>query len=228
MGRHPHPWWTWAQSRWRGSHACYGGGRHLAVARALRPADLRSADWRSGNLRSSRGPRYCYVPGTAQIDLICVPQNMSADGPPRAHSGGYASSHDLPSQLRYAIRRPPRAQASGLGVQRLECNRQTAVGRPKAGGRPCAVREDLPGSCRRNRKACDPKSPDFHRVVWGPISRPPGSPASFPPVSRLPAGFFPLRPPSSGFPSSGILRLIPFGRYPVPVLLRFPSGFPFP
>jgi len=77
-------------------------------------------------------------------------------------------------------------------------------------------------------RASGPKSPDSHRVVWGLISRPPGSPAGFPPVSRLPAGFFRLRPPSSGFPSSGVLRFVPFGRYPVPVLLRFPSGFPFP
>ena len=54
--------------------------------------------------------------------------------------------------------------------------------------------------------ACGPKSPDSHRVVWGLITRPPVSPAGFPPVSRLPAGFFPfvrlplasLRPTFSG------------------------------
>ena len=35
--------------------------------------------------------------------------------------------------------------------------------------------------------------------------------------------FFPLRPPSSGFPSAGVLWLLPFGRHcPVP----FPFGFP--
>ncbi len=39
-----------------------------------------------GPPRSSRGLRYCYVPGTAQIDLICAPQVMGADGPPPAHS----------------------------------------------------------------------------------------------------------------------------------------------
>ena len=76
--------------------------------------------------------------------------------------------------------------------------------------------------------ACGPGSPDSHRVVWGLTSRPPVPPAGFPPVSRLPAGFFPLRPPSSGFPSSGILRFGPFGRGPGPVTLRFPSGVPFP
>jgi hypothetical protein len=68
--------------------------------------------------------------------------------------------------------------------------------------------------------ACGPKSPDSHRVVWGLTSRPPVPPAGFPPVSRLPAGFFPLRPPASGFPSSGVLRFVPFGRCPG-------SGSPF-
>jgi hypothetical protein len=44
---------------------------------------------------------------------------------------------------------------------------------------------------------------------------------------------FPVCPPGSppspavpGFPSSGVLRFGPFGRCPVPVLRRFPSGFP--
>jgi hypothetical protein len=69
MGLRPQPVVDLAQSP-GGEVACYGGGRHRAVARALRPADLRPADWRSGNLRSSCGPRYYYVPGTAQIDLV--------------------------------------------------------------------------------------------------------------------------------------------------------------
>ena len=34
----------------------------------------------------------------------------------------------------------------------------------------------------------------------------------------------PLRPPSPGSPSSGVLRFVPFGRCPVPVLLRFRPG----
>ena len=66
---------------------------------------------------------------------------------------------------------------------------------------------------------CGPKSPDSHRAVWGLTSWPPVSPAGFPPASRLPAGLS---------PSSGVLRFVPFGRRPVPVPLRFPSGFPFP
>jgi hypothetical protein len=73
--------------------------------------------------------------------------------------------------------------------------------------------------------ACDPRSPGSHPGGLGPQRTSSGSPAGFPPVSRLPAGPSPFarRP---GFPSSGILRFGPFGRCPVPVLHRFPSGFP--
>jgi hypothetical protein len=70
--------------------------------------------------------------------------------------------------------------------------------------------------------ACGPGPPDSHRVVWGLTSRPPVSPAGFPPVSRLPAGFFPLvrrplvslRPAFSGSFPSAVARF------------RFPVGFP--
>jgi len=72
-----------------GKSRVLSGGRHLAVARALRPADLRPADWRSGKSAVFLRSRYCYVPGTAQMDLIYVPQNMSAGGPPPAHIGGH-------------------------------------------------------------------------------------------------------------------------------------------
>ncbi len=68
--------------------------------------------------------------------------------------------------------------------------------------------------------ACGPKSPDSHRVVWGLTSRPPVSPAGFPPVSRLPAGFSPVarlplvsrRPAFSGLSPSAVARFrVPFG-----------------
>ncbi len=79
---------------------------------------------------------------------------------------------------------------------------------------------------------CGPKSPDSHRAVWGLISRPPVSPAGFPPVSRLPAGFFPfvrlplasLRPASSGsFPSAVARFRFPLGFPPGPLSLGQPS-----
>jgi hypothetical protein len=75
--------------------------------------------------------------------------------------------------------------------------------------------------------ACGPKSPDSHRVVWGLTSRPPVHPVGFPPVSRLPAGFFlflrrlwfafdrrspvrPLRPwPGSGSPPVSLRGPLP-------------------
>ena len=86
----------------------------------------------------------------------------------------------------------------------------------------------LPGPCHRHRRRVRPRIPGFSPGGLGPHLTSSGSPAGFPPVSRLPAGFFPLRPPSPGFPSSGVLRFVPFGRCPVPVPPRFPSGFPFP
>jgi hypothetical protein len=61
--------------------------------------------------------------------------------------------------------------------------------------------------------ACGPGSPDSHRVVWGLTSRPPvprGLSSGFPFARRV----LPSRPPSPGFPSSGVLRFVPFGRRP--------------
>jgi len=73
------------------------------------------------------------------------------------------------------------------------------------------------------RAAPDPRA----RTGWSGAS---------PHVLRFPCGLssgfpfarraLPLRPPSPGFPSSGVLRFGPFGRCPVPVLRRFPAGFP--
>ena len=73
-----------------------------------------------------------------------------------------------------------------------------------------------------------PQIPGFSPGGLGPHLTAAGSPAGFPPVSRLPARALPLRPPCSGFPSPGVLRFRPFGRR-CPV--RFPSvslRFPFP
>jgi len=71
--------------------------------------------------------------------------------------------------------------------------------------------------------ACGPGSPgSAARVVWGLYHAAPGSPAGFPPVSRLPARTPPRHPPPAGIPARRALRLGPFGRCPV----RFPSGVP--
>jgi hypothetical protein len=64
---------------------------------------------------------------------------------------------------------------------------------------------------------CGPKSPDSHRVVWG-LTRGLRDPRrAFLRFPVCPPGSSPLRPPSSGLPSSGVLRFVPFGRCPIPV-----------
>ena len=76
--------------------------------------------------------------------------------------------------------------------------------------------------------ACGPGSPGSRPGGLGPHLTSSGFPRrAFLRLPVCPPGS-PLRPPSPGSPSSGVLRFVPFGRCPAPVLLRFPSGFPFP
>ena len=145
----------------------------------------------------------------------------------RSRVGGYASSHDcrVNCGLRSADRRGRRLSRS-REVQRLgRATDMPAVARQKAAGRLCAVRADLPGLCQRQRRCVRPQIPGLAPGGLGPHRTSSGTPAGFPPVSRLPAGLSPS-PAVPGFPSSGVLRFGPFGRCPVPVLRRFPSGFP--
>ena len=96
----------------------------------------------------------------------------------------------------------------------------TAVARQEAGRRLCAVRADLPGLRQRHRKCVRPRIPGFSPGGLGPHLTSSGSPgglsSGFPFARRV----LPFRPPSSGFPSSGVLRFVPFGRCPG-------SGSPF-
>ena len=160
------------------------------------------------------------------VTQICPLRASHADrqGPaPYRH----ASSHDcrVNCGLRSADRRGRRLSRS-RGAQRLErATDMSAVARQKAAGRLCAVRADLPGLCQRHRRCMRPQIPGLAPGGLGPHRTSSGSPAGFPPVSRLPAGLSPS-PAVPGFPSSGVLRFVPFGRCPVPVLRRFPSGFP--
>ena len=84
------------------------------------------------------------------------------------------------------------------------------------------------GLCQRCRRCVRPQIPGLSPGGLGPHRTPSGFPcglsSGFPVARRV----LPLRPPSSGFPSSGVLQFVPFGRCPVPVPPRFPSGFPFP
>ena len=94
--------------------------------------------------------------------------------------------------------------------------------------RLCTVRAGLPGLCQRHRKCVRPRIPGLS----------PGWSGASPHVLRFPLRAFlrfpvcpPGSPPSSafpGFPSSGVLRFVPFGRCPVRVPRQFPFGFPFP
>ncbi len=82
--------------------------------------------------------------------------------------------------------------------------------------------------CPRHRRCVRPRIPGLS----------PGWSGASPHVLRFPLRAFlrfpvcpPGSPPSSafpGFPSSGVLRFVPFGRCPIPVPRQFPSGFPFP
>jgi hypothetical protein len=112
------------------------------------------------------------------------------------------------------------------------CDRQTAQGTGRRCGRrsigAATARRPLPPegwwmARRKSRRpaqdsaggivdACGPKSPDSHREVWGLTSRPPVPSAGFPPVSRLPAGFF----PSSAFLGSPFVRRSPVSLRPLP------------
>ncbi len=70
--------------------------------------------------------------------------------------------------------------------------------------------------------ACGPGSPDSHPGGLGPHLTSSGFPrglsSGFPFARRV----LPLRPPSSGFPSSGVLRFVPSAV----ARFRFPVGFP--
>ena len=119
-----------------------------------------------------------------------------------------------------AGRRPRGAQRPGLATARPR-------GRP--GSRRAAMRSSgsSPGS-GGGVDACGPGSPGSRPGGLGPHFTSSGFPRrAFLRLPVCPPGS-PLRPPSPGSPSSGVLRFVPFGRCPVPVFLRFPSGFPFP
>ena len=164
---------------------------------------------------------------TAHIAQLCAACGRIHRVAAAAHSGGYASSHDyrLNCGLRSADRRGRRSRSRGAQRPGRATDRRPLPAR-KLVGDYAQFAQTCPDSASGIVNACGPGSPDSHRVVWGPTSRPPVPPgglsSGFPFARRV----LPLRPPSSGFPSSGVLRFVPFGRCPVPVPLRCPSGFP--
>ena len=91
-----------------------------------------------------------------------------------------------------------------------------------------AVRADLPGLHQRHRKCVRPRIPGFSPGGLGPHLASSGFPcglsSGFPFARRV----LPLRPPSPGFPSSGVLRFVPFGRCPGSGSPSVSLRFPFP
>jgi hypothetical protein len=166
--------------------------------------------------------------GPAEHPIPCSISGQAVRPRCRPEYGGHASSHDcrVNCGLRSADRRGRRTGALGeCSVPGRATDRQPLPARKLVDdyaqfARTC--QDSVSGIVG----ACGPKSPDSHRVVWGLTSRPPVSPAGFPPVSRLPAGSLPfvrlllvsLRPAFSGLFPSAVAR--------VPVPLRFPFGFP--
>ena len=140
--------------------------------------------------------------------------------PPTQITGGYASSHDcrVNCGLRSADRRGRRSRSLGVRLGRATDRRPLPA--RKLVDDYAQFAQTRRDSASGIVDACRPGSPDSHRVVWGLTSRPPVSPAGFPPVSRLPAGFSPfarlplvsLRPAFSGSSPSAVARFrFPFG-----------------
>ena len=131
------------------------------------------------------------------------------------------------------------------------CDQQTAEGagrrsrgvhrlRRATDRRPLPARKLVDGyaqqACRDSASGivdtCGPGSPGSHPGGLGPHLTSSGFPCGlsssflwFPFVRRP---LVSLRPASSGFPSSGVLRFVPFGRCPVPVPRPVSLRVPFP
>ena len=159
------------------------GGQH-ADGQRLRDGGEAGLTARPG--AAAGGPPHAVTTGSARPGQ---PDNRSR---PRAEPGGYTRSHAAEANcgLRSADRRGAGRRSPGYSGwdARLTDDRYP----PEAGGRPAQFAQTCQDSASGIADACGPKSPDSHRVVWGLTSRPPVSPAGFPPVSRLPTGFFPF------------------------------------
>ena len=117
--------------------------------------------------------------------------------------------------------------APGGAAPRRATDRRPLPARKLADDHP-QVAQTRQEPCRRHRRCVRPQIPGLSPGGLGPDLTASGSPRGL--SSGLPFArrVRPLRPPSSGIPSSGVLRFAPFGRCPVPVPLRCPSGFPSP
>ena len=183
-------------------------GRHYSTFSFYTPQELRAAI--AAFLARLPGPEVCWVD-----EHLLVIAGRSRDN--QAEPDGPAS---LASQ---AIKDQALQISDGRAGQ---APRQTA--RCPPGSWRTAMRSSrrparTPPATSQMRAAPDP---GFSPGGLGPHLTSSGFPrglsSGFPFARRV----LPRRPPSPGFPSSGVLRFVPFGRCPVPVPLRCPSGFP--
>ena len=161
------------------------------------------------------GPPKPRLRNTDGLDLYVSKTALATPVRP-ADRCGYASSHDcrVNCGLRSADRRGSRSTAL-RGAQRLRhaTNRRPLPARKLADGHA-----QFAQTCRapgqRHRRCVRPRIPGFSPGGLGPHLTSSGSPAGFPPVSRLPAGFSPFARLPLVSLRPGVLRFVPFGRCP--------------
>jgi len=155
----------------------------------------------------------------------CSPRSPRPGRPVRSRSRRSASGGRR-SRLDLADRGVGRGlvQAETMALSRILARLDAAIELAgPAVDRLCVLARTWQNSASSTGVKVRPQIPGFSPGGLGPHLTSSGSRPGSPPVSRLPSGVLPLRPPSSGFPSSGVLRFRPFGRRcPVP----FPVGFP--
>jgi hypothetical protein len=143
-------------------------------------------------------------------------------------TGEWLSSELSPPSVRYQLlcicphdRSAASPEIMGIGPSLMGTSPRPAAVSSRQLSRTACVHGLVPPGATVDE--CGPKSPDSHRVVWGLTSQPPGSRRACLRLPVCPPGS-PVRPPFSGFPSSGVLRLAPFSRCRVPVPVGVPPG----
>ena len=187
-------------------HTMTGPGQELAAQQARRAGPRPRSP---GRHRSAlAGQVRAQAPGSHS--RLCPAAHLAGI----AHPGHTAAAHRLASSS-------PSPAGRTSSSAPIRCAAARAGARQEAAGRPCAVRADLPGLRQRHRRCVRPRIPGFSPGGLGPHLTSSGSPAGFPPVSRLPAGFSPIarlppvprRPAFSGSSPSAVAQVPvpPFG-----------------
>ena len=186
----------------------------LRLAGHLAFADLEHVGRKSGTVRHTPGARVPVREHRDRRPELRAPAGLVPEHPSGRH---------LPDAPGRRAAHPRRASARPRSPGR----HRSALAGQEAARRLCAVGTDLAGLRQRHRRCVRPRIPGFSPGGLGPHHTSSGSPrglsSGFPFARRV----LPRRPPSSGFPSSGVLRFVPFGRCPGSGFpFRCPSGFP--